>query len=200
MLNDEIEIFDLPVPKELNKEVINYLGNQGRWSFVFDGNRSFSPQLSEIITSDKKTDQGMAIITYSRNNSVAGTTVDHYLNHFGDWIYSFCKERSKLKIQHIERIYWNLYSPGASCLWHVDKDSGGVIGHYGSIVYNLHSNDGGTEFEGNQKILAKEGQAMIFPSHLRHRGVAPKKNKWRFSLNIVTKIQFLYQDDYRSKI
>ena len=89
MLNDEIEIFDLPVPKEINTEIINYLGNRGRWSFIFDGNRSFSPQLSEIIIPGKKTDQGMALISYSRNNSVAGTVVDPYLNHFGDWIYFF---------------------------------------------------------------------------------------------------------------
>ena len=199
MLNNEIEIFDLPVPKEINTEIINYLGSQGRWSFVVDGNRTFSPQFREIITPGQRTDQGMALISYSRNNSVAGTVIDPYLNQFGDWIYFFCKERSKLKMQHIERMYWNLYSPGASCLWHVDKDSGGVIGHYGSIVYNLHSNDGGTELEENEKILSKEGQALIFPSHLRHRGFAPTKTKWRLSLNIVTKISFLHQD-YRSEI
>ena len=202
MLNDEIEIFDLPVPKEINTEIINYLGNRGRWSFVFDGNRSLSPQLKEIITPGQRRDHGMAIISYSRNNDeyVAGQTVDPYLNHFGDWIYFLCKEKSKLKFQHIERMYWNLYSPGASSLWHLDKDSEGVIGHYGSIGYNLHSNDGETEFEGNQKVPAKEGQAVVFPSHLRHRGVAPKKNKWRLSLNIVAKIQVLHQNYYKSKI
>jgi len=189
MLNNKIEIFDLPVPKEINTEVINYLGNKGKWSFVLEQTPNASGQFSEIITPNKITDGGMALITYSRNNSIRNTVPDQYLNNFGDWIYFFCKERTDLKIQHLERLYWNLYSPGASCMWHIDQDLGGYVGFHGSIIYNLHTNDGGTEFEGDQKILAKEGQAVMFPSHLRHRGLPPEKNKWRVSLNIVVRIE-----------
>jgi len=189
MLNSKIEIFDLPVPKEINREAINYLGNKGRWSFVFDGGHGV-PQLSDIIAPNTITDGGMALVSYSHSNS-HDAIPDPYLNNFGNWIYSFCKERTKLKIQYLERMYWNLYSPSASCTWHIDKEVGGYLGHYGSIVYNLHTNDGGTEFEGNQKILATEGQALVFPSHLTHRGLAPEKNKWRVSLNMVVKIQLM---------
>jgi len=189
MLNNKIEIFDLPVPKEINTEVINYLGNKGKWSFVLEQIPNSSGQFSKVVTSDKTTDGGMFHITYSRSNSNLEVVPDQYLNDFGNWIYFFCKERTDLKIQYLERLYWNLYSPGASCNWHIDQDLGGYAGFYESIIYNLHTNDGGTEFEGSQKILAKEGQAVIFPSHLRHRGLAPEKNKWRVSLNIVVRLE-----------
>ena len=188
-MNNKIETFDLPVPKEINTEVINYLGKKGKWSFVFEGSHETSPQLREIITPNKITDGGMALITYARNNSNLEVVPDQYLNNFGNWIYFFCRERTGLKIQHLERVYWNLCSPGASCKWHTDADLNGYAGYYASIVYNLHTSDGGTEFEGDQKILAKEGQAVIFPSHLRHRGLAPVKNKWRVSLNLVVRTE-----------
>jgi|TARA_R110000796_G_scaffold103619_2_gene213053 hypothetical protein len=188
MLNNKIEVFDLPVPKEINTEIINYLGDKGKWGVVLEPTIESGGQFSEVVAGKKK-DAGMYQITYSRNNSNSKTIPDQYLNNFGDWIYSFCKERTELKIQYLERMYWNLYHPGASCKWHVDHDLNGYSGFYGSIVYNLHTNDGGTEFEGDQKILAKERQAVVFPSHLRHRGLPPIKNKWRISLNLVVRTE-----------
>ena len=188
MLNNKIGIFDLPVPKEINTEVINYLGNKAKWGFALEPTTEINGQFSDIIA-DKIKDAGMYQISYSRNNSNLPTIPDQYLNAFGNWIYFFCKERTKLKIQYLERMYWNLYSPGASCKWHVDADLKGYVGFYGSIVYNLHTNDGGTEFEGGQKILAKEGQAIVFPSHLKHRGLSPVKNRWRISLNLVVRTE-----------
>ena len=189
MMYNKIETFDLPIPKEINREIINYLGNKGKWGFVLEPTPDTSDQFSEVITPNKITDGGMYQITYSRNNSNPGTITDQYLNNFGDWVYYFCKERTHLKINYLERVYWNLYSPGASCKWHIDQALKGYSGFYGSIVYNLHTNDGGTEFEGDQKILAKEGQAVVFPSHLRHRGLPPVKNRWRISLNLVVRTE-----------
>lgn len=187
-MNNKIETFDLPVPKEINTEVINYLGNKAKWSFVVEPTAEIGGRFSEVLA-DKRTDAGMYQITYSHDNSIPSTIPDHYLNNFGNWIYFFCKERTGLKIQYLERVYWNLCSPGASCKWHTDADLNGYAGYYASIVYNLHTSDGGTEFEGDQKILGKEGQAIVFPSHLRHHGLAPVKNKWRVSLNLVVRIE-----------
>ena len=62
------------------------------------------------------------------------------------------------------------------------------IDHYASIVYNFHTNDGGTEFESG-KIPSNEGEAIVFPSHIAHKGVAPVKHKWRLNLNIIVKIK-----------
>ena len=60
-----------------------------------------------------------------------------------------------------------------------------------SIIYNLHDSDGGTEFKINDKVdfhKSIESQAILFPSKLYHRGVAPKTNPNRFSLNIMLEI------------
>ncbi len=63
--------------------------------------------------------------------------------------------------------------------------------NYYSIVYNLHNNDGGTEFKINDKIEfypSVVSQAIVFPSKLIHRGIAPNKFYNRFSLNMVVEI------------
>ena len=136
MLNNKIGIFDLPVPKEINTEVINYLGNKGKWGLVSEPNAEIGGQFSEVIA-DKIKDAGMYQITYSRNNSNPLTIPDQYLNAFGDWIYFFCKERTELKIQYLERMYWNLYSPGASCKWHVDADKCFSVKSFKSLILFL---------------------------------------------------------------
>tara|TARA_R110000824_G_scaffold5938_2_gene27234 strand:- start:327 stop:896 length:570 start_codon:yes stop_codon:yes gene_type:complete len=181
------EILNLPVPKQINEKIINYLGTQAKWQFApSEKPAELAPAFSKIISPDKISDSGMSIITYSRNNQKEAT-IDYFLNSMGDWIFYLCQERSSFTLKYLERIYWNLYSPTATPGWHVDNvASGGGTGEFASILYNLHTNDGGTQFESGV-APSKEGQAVIFPSDLKHRGVAPKKNKWRLSLNMVVK-------------
>ena len=60
-----------------------------------------------------------------------------------------------------------------------------------SIIYNLHDNDGGTEFRLNDEIKfiqSEESKAIVFPSKIEHRGIAPKNNINRFALNMVVEI------------
>ena len=54
-----------------------------------------------------------------------------------------------------------------------------------SIVYNLHNNDGGTDFKNNKIIKSKEGQAIVFNSDYLHKGVSSKNIPVRYALNIV---------------
>ena len=76
-MNNKIETFDLPVPKEINTEVINYLGNKAKWGFVVEPTAEIGGQFSEVIA-DKRTDAGMYQITYSHNNSIPSIIPDHY--------------------------------------------------------------------------------------------------------------------------
>jgi len=182
--NSTIESLDLPVPKKINEKIINYLGVQARWKFAPDeAPRELRPEFIKIILPGNITDSGMSMISYSRN-SREDATIDQFLNSMGDWIFYLCQERSRFTLKSLERIYWNLYGPTACPGWHVDHHP---AGEHASILYNLHTNDGGTEFESG-KIISKEGQAIIFSSDLNHRGIAPKKYKWRLSLNLVVKI------------
>ena len=181
-----IEKIKLPVPKQINLDIIEHLGHQSHWNFCFDLDRKDSPPFSEIINSGPVNDSGFSNITYSFNNYMKGTKPDDYLNNFGNWIYHFCREKSKkYKIVRLERLYWNLYSRTSECTFHIDVSS--TEKNYASIVYNLHDNDGGTEIKNYGFYQSQEREAIIFPSNILHKGVGPTNNKWRLSLNIVVK-------------
>jgi len=187
VIEDNIEILKLPIPKHLNNNIMNYLQREGKWNFVFDKDRNISPSMKEVADPGPLTDAGLARITFSRG--LEGTDVDNYLNNFADLVYFHCVESSKkFRIKNICRYYWNLYSRSSKCLWHTDQHK---IDEYVSIIYNLHDNDGGTEFKSG-KVNANEGEAIIFPSHYLHKGIGPKKYKWRMSLNIVAHQSFIY--------
>lgn len=189
MLDKRIEILKLPIPVLLNNNILNYLQQKGKWDFVFDTKRKNSFNMKQVASPGSFNDAGLARITYS-SNGLSGTLNDDYLNNFGDLIYFHCKEKSKkFKIEQITRFYWNLYSRSSKCIWHTDERG---INEFVSIIYNLHDNDGGTEFESGF-IKSKEGEAIIFPSNLPHKGVGPKEYKWRLNLNIVAHQKFKYE-------
>lgn len=78
---------------------------------------------------------------------------------------------------------WNWYNRNSVTKFHEDMEEDNCY----SIAYNLHTNDGGTEFKINDKIQfypSIEGEALFFPSKLLHRGIAPKTTPHRFMLNI----------------
>lgn len=83
----------------------------------------------------------------------------------------------------IERIHWNYYLKGQEGSGHVDRD----VNDYVSILYNMHTTDGGTEIL-EKFYQDKASQAKVFKSNWRHRGVSTKNDKARTSLNIVVRI------------
>ena len=124
---------------------------------------------------------GFVLLTYNVTNNINLNTP---LNIYAETIFHLIKEKSKYDITDPLRFYWNYYDSSSMGKLHQDMTTNG---HY-SIIYNLHTNDGGTEFFDGKKtfIKSKAGQAIIFPSEINHRGVAPKKLNHRFNLNIVT--------------
>tara|TARA_R100000664_G_C2750844_1_gene138165 strand:- start:461 stop:1054 length:594 start_codon:yes stop_codon:yes gene_type:complete len=188
-----IEKIKLPIPKQINLDMINYLGNNALWNFVFDWDRNDVPNFLNIIDSSETTDNGFATITYSIDKSIAGTREDSVMNNFGNWVYHFCRENSKkYKIKRLQRLYWNLYSQTSKCEWHTDiqlSEQNKYSNTHASIIYNFHDNDGGTEIEGQGLLPAKEREAIIFPSNVLHKGVGPTQNKWRLSLNIIVQLE-----------
>jgi len=188
-----IEKIKLPIPQQMILDMINYLGNNALWNFVFDWDRNDAPHFSKIIDSSKTTDHGFATVTYSIDNSISGTREDNVMNNFGNWVYHFCRENSKkYNIKRLQRLYWNLYSQTSECQWHTDiqpSEKNKYSNTHASIIYNFHDNDGGTEIEGHGLQLAKEREAIIFPSNVLHKGVGPTQNKWRLSLNIIVQLE-----------
>ena len=175
------EILDLPVPHRMNEKIINYLGEQ-LWSYVSDTpNEKYKEPFYNIVSNPLLKDAGQAILSYRKYGDYRK---DDTLNFFGDYISCLIQERSNFKIKDVSRFYWNLYTPQSVCQEHMDQPD---IGRYISAVYNLHTNDGGTQVE-NQFVTSKESQAILFRSEKIHKGISSKTSNFRLSLNIVMEI------------
>ena len=158
------------VPKEINNKIINELVNS-HWFIAWDAkiNRY------EKIFSNKNS--GFSIETI-RDGQVQ---VNNLLNIYGEIIFNIIIEKLKIKAK-LDRLFWNMYLKDSEGDFHTDKKDPSFI----SIVYNLHTTDGGTEINGKfYKDL--EGQAKIFNSNTIHRGFGPKQDNVRFNLNLVFK-------------
>tara|TARA_R100000808_G_scaffold24772_1_gene58202 strand:+ start:3994 stop:4533 length:540 start_codon:yes stop_codon:yes gene_type:complete len=106
------------------------------------------------------------------------------INKFVPKIIKLVNMTVKGRINKVERIYWNWYHNNSKTMFHQDS----YLENKYSVIYNLHSNDGGTEFKINDKIYfvkAVESQILFFKSNIWHRGVAPTKQKNRYCLNIL---------------
>lgn len=163
------------IPKNTNQKILNRLYTSKGWCFGFDENNH--------INKDKK-DAGLITVTYNQKGDYY---VDDVLNTYAQVIFDAVESNCFMKFKKIRRIYWNWYHPGSKMQFHIDTQGDNKF----SIIYNLHDNDGGTEFKINDEITfhkSIESEAILFPSKLYHKGVAPKTNLNRFSLNIVLEI------------
>ena len=166
---------DTHIPKETNRRIINELCSLKTWFFGFDKDRK------DIINNH---DSGFSSITFSENTDFYANDI---LNTYAQVIFDTVQKNSYMKFKKIIRIYWNWYHSNSVMHYHTDFKADNKF----SIVYNLHDNDGGTKFKINNKIKfykSNESEALLFPSKLYHKGIAPKKNFNRFCLNIVVEI------------
>ena len=155
------------IPSNTNKKIIETLYDTHNWRFGFDNALTKNP--------DKK-DSGFIL---SQSNDV--------LNTYAQIIFDMVEKKTFMKFKKIDRLFWNWYHPGSIMEFHQDMKEDNKF----SIIYNLHDNDGGTEIKINDKnnfYKSVESEALLFPSKLYHKGVAPKENLNRFSLNIVLEI------------
>jgi hypothetical protein len=187
-MEKQIELLDLPIPHHTNLEIIQHLGGVG-WHFANDKPEMFQTPFVNKIYGEGKHDHGMH---HTSLENKFGNKGDPFLNNMGYLIYHMCNERSKYKMREPRRMYWNFYTPNAICDWHCDEDT---VGHCVSVLYNLHDNDGGTEFKDGTFIQSKEGQALVFPSYLVHKGIAPKTFYHRFNLNMIVHLQDFQLDE-----
>jgi|TARA_B100000073_G_scaffold242771_1_gene203667 hypothetical protein len=165
---------DTQIPEQTNRRILAILLDVSGWGFGKD--------VRSVKNNVNKKDSGFLLSTYEYEKDN-----DHVLNVYAEIIFDFIQKNSYLKFKHIYRIYWNWYHPGSEMTFHDDEKKD----NYYSIVYNLHNNDGGTEFKINDKIEfypSVVSQAIVFPSKLIHRGIAPNKFFNRFSLNMVVEI------------
>jgi len=170
-----IKEINLDFLKESNKRIINNLYQLKNWGF---GSDIYNPR------NVNRKDGGFNIMTYSVESDYFNNDI---LNTYVEIISDVVNKQSLLQFKRIYRVVWNWYHQGSITEFHTDSPKDNMF----SILYNLHDNDGGTEFKINdEKKFYKsiDSQALLFPSKLYHRGVSPKTNENRFSLNIVIEI------------
>ena len=165
------------ISEKTNKRIINLLYDVNTWCFGYDNN------LSKNLN---KSNSGFIYKSYTAHPEANYFSHD-CLNTYATFIMDTVDQNCFLNFKKLRRIYWNWYSPGATMKFHQDDDEDNTY----SIIYNLHTNDGGTEFKYNDKLdfyKSNESEAFLFPSKLYHRGVAPSENLNRFVLNIKVEI------------
>lgn len=181
------ELLDLPIPHKMNQTMINYLGKK-QWSFVSDAYmgvtpfKNYPPSFYDIVSNPLIKDSGQGITSYRKYGDYEN---DSTLNFFGEFVFYLIQERSKFKIKDVSRFYWNLLTPQSVCHEHTDDHN---IEKYVSAVYNFHTNDGGTQIE-DEFASSKEGQAVVFRSEKKHKGITTKTSNFRLNLNIVMEIE-----------
>tara|TARA_R100000664_G_C2680882_1_gene88941 strand:- start:123 stop:629 length:507 start_codon:yes stop_codon:yes gene_type:complete len=160
------------IPSNTNKKIIEKLYGAQNWRFGSDNILTKNPN---------KKDSGFIL---SPTIPFVG---DDILNTYALIIFDIVEKNTFMKFKKIDRLFWNWYHPGSVMEFHQDMKEDNKF----SIIYNLHDNDGGTEIKINEKnnfYKSIESEALLFPSKLYHRGIAPKENLHRFSLSIVLEI------------
>ena len=175
-----IKVIDTDLPPRFNQKIIDLLFKTRMWGIATD-----KKPTDQHIYDISKPDTGFTLPSYEKESKNFGQS---NLNIYAEIICDVLFEKIKdVKFKDIERFYWNWYNINSVTEFHQDRVEKNKL----SIVYNIHSNDGGTEIKTEDKINfypSVSSQAILFPSFLWHRGVSSKKNPQRFSLNIIMEI------------
>lgn len=171
-----------------NEFVIQQLRCQSGWNLSPDQYdckiQSDMDQTSYDNSIEGYSDTGMLLTSYNDHPDEEVYEIEK-LNILAQYIFEQVLEKSKYQYQDIElvRILWNYYNSASTGIYHVDKDFDDSS--YFSVIYHLNSCDGGSIIKDHDMISSVAGNAIIFDSHLPHRGVGPQESPFRFVLNIL---------------
>lgn len=168
-----MKIYNNILPNNLNTKIIQILVNEPHWQFAEDGNQSILPGVFE----NNINHVGFILKSYDLFNKIDRSPI---LNIYADMILQFVAREHKLTTYKVQRFCWNYYTPNMNGNYHTDNDSNNRL----SILYSLNTTDGGFYLE-DKFFPDIMGQAKVFNSNIKHKGVGPKKDKARFNLNMI---------------
>ena len=165
-----------------NQLIINNLFDLGVWKLSTDHYRE-----EESVDLSKYSDTGFVMRSFDTTDDVFkqdGVIDIPFFKVSADFIFN--KVKSILELTNVEpcRVLWNYYNRSSTGVYHVDNSED----NYYSLLYNLHSSDGGTIIN-DSFYQSKEGTALLFKSSTLHKGVGPTKNNQRFAVNIIFKTE-----------
>ena len=106
------------------------------------------------------------------------------LNNYAEIIYEIIKNHTKYKFFKPLRFYWNFYNKAAAASIHIDM----AENHFVSFIYNLNTNNGGTNING-EFFKSKAGEAIVFESNLLHSSITQTDSTARFNLNCIVELE-----------
>jgi hypothetical protein len=169
-----IDKVKLNIPKKCLAQILNILITTPHWTFGRDKNTN-----SFFLNGN---DAGFTLCSFDFNKKI---NFNSNLNLYADLIFQTLVEKCDyLKNKNIQRLFWNYYHNNSKTSFHYDDNRDSAY----SILFNPHTNDGGTEIVDNEQkhfMKSEENEAIIFKSKKQHRGLAPKQSSTRFCLNIV---------------
>jgi len=168
-----VQIFNLEIPQNNNIQIIKLLAHH-HW---FRGVENNVNHLDEL---EKGVNRGFTVMTYNSDTNDL-INLNTPLNVFANLIWQMTMAKLNCKGQ-LQRFFWNFYTTNNVTSFHKDMENNDFY----SIIYNLHTTDGGTNIE-NKFYGDQESQVKIFNSNTLHKGIPPKQNKFRMNLNIVFK-------------
>lgn len=166
----KVKILNNIIPKTINDNIINELIVHP-WNIARDNIEDVRKKLFSEIN-------GGFSLTTLQGGIIQTNTI---LNVYGQIIFNIIIDKLKIKAK-LDRLFWNMYLKQSETNIHTDD----IHSDYFSVVYNLHTTDGGIEID-NKFYPDLESQAKIFKSNILHRGIGPKQNNVRFNLNIIFK-------------
>jgi hypothetical protein len=166
----KVQLIDNILPKSTNLRIIKELCNRN-WTISNGDSNKFIKIFSEK-------NSGFAYATFADGKTFIN---DIILNEYGFLIFDIISDKLKIKGE-LQRIYWNMYLKNADTDPHIDSPDN----NFKSILYSLHTTDGGIKIE-NDFYIDKMGQAKIFNANSTHQGFGPSNDNVRFNLNIVFK-------------
>jgi hypothetical protein len=185
MIGKIIEVENI-LDSDFNDSIIETLKVQRSWQIdPIDSIYPVDTKFQEHYYAEKYSDSGFILQSYSKYQDEYMNTHNNNLNVIAKLIVaSFLKKLQKGGVIFdeidVNRFYWNYYNRSSCGKWHQDFNEP----NFCSLIYYLNTCDGYTEFE-DRKIISNAGKAVMFDSHLWHRGMGPTKNQQRYTLNII---------------
>ena len=182
---EKIKFINNILPPSTNTEIIKLL-TEARWQVGIDKETN-NARYNDLFSGKY---YGFSYDPYNLQRSQsnpftnAQTRSDYELFLYGKIIFQKVCHEINFKKAKLVRLIYNMYYPHHNTSTHTDVTSVEESVECYSILYNLHTTDGGTEVD-NCFYKDQMGQAKVFLSNINHKGIGPKKDNVRFSLNIL---------------
>jgi DNA gyrase/topoisomerase IV subunit B len=174
-----IEVIKNILPYKINNKIILLLVKSTNW-YIGKECGDDEKLLIELLETTGNS-HGMSLETF---NGPQNTYTNSPLNNYAEIIYEIVKNHTKYKFLKPVRFYWNYYNQSSCAIPHTDSNKN----YFVSFVYNLNTNNGGTNING-EFFKSVAGEAIVFKSNILHNSVAQSDVKGRFNLNCIVELE-----------